>query len=44
MDEHLFLDQLLTEVYKTDLTDEDLAKMSIDEKKDYIKRVSVLFK
>ena len=42
--EHYFLDQMLTECYKTDLTEEDLSKMSIDEKKDYIRKVSVLFK
>lgn len=44
MDENLFLDQLLTEVYHVDLSDEELAEMSISDKKDYIKRVSVLFR
>lgn len=42
--ENLFLDQLLTEVYHVDLSDEELAEMSIADKKDYIKRVSVLFR
>ena len=42
--EHYFLDQMLIECYKVDLSEEELAEMSIKDKKDYIKRVSVLFR
>lgn len=38
--EHEFLDSLLIEVYKAKFTQEQLNKMTVDEKKDYIKQVS----
>ena len=36
--EHEFLDSLLIEVYKANFTQEQLNKMTVDEKKDYIKQ------